>query len=221
MIRFKQLFKESFYSLGRLFFPPNCLHCFLTCEKDSYLFCPQCLGDFQSIDPLDRCPKCFKTECLGNRGRDCTLTFHKGVKRGAVFERKPAVSTLQRGFSSSRSFYIARSIAAWMFLQWERLKWPSPDAIVPFPSPGFSFFGKEKSRTYLVAQQLSILMKCPLQKVLHQRGDQIELFPNKSNLFNQILLVAAIAHQEEELFACIDPLFEGYPRKIYFLTFSM
>lgn len=106
-------------------FPPLCEICHTPSARE--LLCKNCWGFCAPLDPRERCVHCFgdlDAEVICGRCRKEPLISHP---HAFVFE-----SCHQTRRICKEAQEKPLGVAAFAFYQWERLNWPTPDAILPF-----------------------------------------------------------------------------------------
>ena len=179
-------------------FPPLCKGC----DEDSStgLLCPSCWELCSLPDPAYRCSHCFhevQSEGLCNVCRfEPSLFFPSAF----VFEPSPPAYQLCKEGKEA-----PEAMAAFLFVQWERLHWPFPDVVVPLPGAKelakvFSFW---LNSSYMpVLSYCNGLWECSVEALEEDLivlilGDKVSL---------DLLKEAALA------------LNQSFPKKIYALT---
>ncbi len=184
-----------------LFFPPLCA----LCKKAGCpnRLCPECWEQCAPVDPRCRCRHCF----TGMEQEDSVC---------AVCQRKP-----QRLFPSAflfaaeqPLFWLSReenisseSLAAFVVVQWERLGWPMPDAIVPF------------HKMDAIADLLSSWLHVPYLPLLRKKKGEWRC---EAELIEEgkTLLVLAKSGSEKSLDQAASALYETSPKKVYVLSLA-
>ncbi len=184
-------------SFIRFIYSPYCVGC----EEPSEMqfLCPECWKNSDPIDPVDRCRHCF--EELGEKG-DLCLQCRKGailpIQRAYLFD--PESPLLLLGMDNFMGW------AAFALLQWVRLDWMIPGAIVPMPDP----------ISIGVASQIAQMMDFPLvralSRALEYREDRLEE--------GQIILLLDGGNPISSLQKATLSLFRTFPKKIYLLSLS-
>lgn len=218
--------------LTDLLFPPLCLHCD---EETPYLLCSGCAAYFELIDPWTRCSFCFSE----NDGRcpcpECIRKKRWQMKIASALDYLPPVQTVVKRMKYGRMPYLAKTAGAFMFMQFERLGWETPDFIVPVPrrlwfqgtnhaallATAFARLVKGKVHS-CVGRGIGDLSQARLNREqresLHEgsfylkRGARIE--------GKTLLLIDDVMTTGTTLRHTAEALKEGFPEKIYALTFA-
>ncbi len=217
-------------------YPPLCLHCQERVEHRKRLFCKGCAAFFELIDPKSRCPYCFGEE-VASHGGPCSECIRKRrftVKMASALDYMGPISTLVKQMKYGRMPYLAKTASAFMLAQYERLKWPHPDLIIPVPRRHW-FQGMNHAE--LLAQQLAKRLNSQCQPLIKRRaGDlsqarltqaQREALPSsgfylkKESILDEktILLVDDVITTGTTLRRCAEALSETFPAKV--LAFSL
>lgn len=109
--------------------------------------------------------------------------------------------------------YLAKTAAAFMLVQFERLGWQRPDLIVPVPRRSW-FQGTH--HVTLLAKAFAGLLDLPVcQAVGPFMLKKLRTMEDKV-----VLLIDDVLSTEMRLSPTIEVLKEGMPKKIYALTFA-
>ncbi|NGX41294.1 MAG: hypothetical protein KR126chlam4_01133 [Candidatus Anoxychlamydiales bacterium] len=130
----KNILKSSLSNILNLFYPHLCLHCSSKLEKNYFYFCKICLFDFSYL------------ECKHN------------ISTFAVFENIGAIKTLLKELKTQKILSITKIAAAFIVIQYFRLKWPMPDVIYLMNNPLI------KNHQYYLSKEVSLFLKKPLKK---------------------------------------------------------
>ncbi len=231
--------KKVIKAFTSFLFPPLCLHCQSALSATSPFFCPACLPFFELIDPEQRCTRCFKALEKKALCTSCRLEKRGHVVMGAAFEYQGPTATLVKLLKGGNAPYLAKTAAAWLTLQFERLGWPHPDAIVPVPAPWLKSVWRGKDHAAFIAQELSGFLKVPLIQPLWRKSGDIpqgkrnqeqrllltaESFQLKrtAKLADKTLLIVDDVMTTGTTLRCMsEVLMQGFPRKLYALTLCM
>lgn len=164
------------------------------------------------IDPRERCPFCFRETC----GCIDLLRYHfDGV--AACFDNYGPPQTLLKRVQTGKRSYLAKILASFILVQWERMGWPVPDYIVPVPTKPFHTPFNIKEITYYVAHMLHLPKRSILKRsLLKDRG----LFKTRGNLENKtLLLIQGTLSPVETIDEMGKALLEKTPKAIYLHAF--
>ncbi len=218
--------------LLNLLFPPVCLHCK---AYTSSLFCSGCAAYFELIDPLTRCPYCFAE----NDGRrpcpDCVRKKRWYIRIASAIDYLGPTQTLVKKLKYGRMPFLAKTAAAFMLMQHERLGWERPDVIVPVPrrlwfqgtnhaaliAQGLADHFKVKMRP-LVVREAGDFSQARLTKVQRERLISAHFFLKKKEGVSgkRVLLVDDVMTTGTTLLHTAEALREGIPKEIYALTLA-
>ncbi|MCE5295326.1 MAG: hypothetical protein LLF94_12040 [Chlamydiales bacterium] len=152
------LLLESFSSL---LFPSLCIHCSGDLEDSLRLLCRTCMTQIECIDPHNRCPTCFLEDCI------CHKTGKRSYNRLACcFEYEGPQKSLLIALKYQDRPYLAKSLAAFMFLQHEILGWQAPDVITYIPQSFLRATLRGYNQSELLAKHLADLMQKPVLPLL-------------------------------------------------------
>ena len=204
--------------LKRFVFPSLCLHC-----KEGtadQILCAGCLSLLDFLPP--------ETSEKG--------AGHKLEIRSA-FERRGPAKDLMVHFRSHYSQGLAKTLAAFMVVQWDHLKWPLPDLIVPVAQSPLHRLARGYSASLLLSEEVGALLGRPVQQLLKRRiadfsqeGLSVEQrrllnkgafrWKKRQDLSGKIVLLIDDFHVTgTTLRRAAEVLQEGFPKKIYALTF--
>ena len=218
-----------------LIFPPLCLSCGEKVQKQE--LCPQCLEQLQLIDPQARCVVCFAD--LDGRSRKCETCAIKGFRCAAAFDYFGPASALIRELKYRGRVGLAASMASYMALQFFRLEWPQPDLIVPVPLSFAHYLTRGYNQSLLLSRELGKLLNCPVVDLLKRSSESFsqsgldkehrlqlsaEAFSWNKPLDctdKTLLLIDDVTTTKTTLSHCITRLQEGFPRRLFALTFCI
>jgi len=179
-------------------FPPLCEVCKERCH--TRFFCADCWNICALVDPLHRCRHCFQEIEEGTLCRICQRDPWLPFPFAYVFE------------SSAQAYRLCRegkehpdAMTAFMVVQWEKLRWPIPDVVVPLP--GARCFAKSFS-SWLETSYAPVLSRC-----LDQWDCDVEALQE-----DQTLLLLGEKVSRSMLQGAIEALSEAFPKKIYVLS---
>lgn len=176
-----------------LIFPPLCLNCKeYTREK---FFCLNCWESCALPDPTEHCRYCF--EPLNSRIDICIQCRNSRklpLVRGFVFDKDSPAHLM--------GTQKPETLAAFAFIQWARLNWHQPDAIIPMPG------------AIRIAQELSKYIDAPFIPALNRyseyREDRLEE--------DQTLLIFDIDSPFVDLEKSTSSIKKALPKKVYLLS---
>jgi len=146
-----------------------------------------------------------------------------------------AVSSLVKKLKGGQMPYLAKTGAAFMFAQFSRLTWPSPHLIVPVPSR-YRFQGM--NHAHLLAESFAKSLGLRSSSIIKrkagdfsqarfakQQREQLSsasfyLIKNAQVEDKIILLVDDVITTGTTLRCCAETLADGFPAKIYALSFA-
>lgn len=92
------------------------------------------------------------------------------TRMGAVFDYQGPAATLVKNLKYANQPYLARGMAAYLMLQFDRLQWPLPDAIVPVPISLTRWLGRGYNQSTLLAQELSRYLHRPVWHAIKRKS---------------------------------------------------
>lgn len=135
-------------------YPPICLCCKSIMSPSFKTLCQNCFESLQLLSTFRRCRRCF--HALDERNHRCQ---HSALKSQATcFEDSPACRAL---LSSSGS-----ATAPFILMQWNELRWPLPDLIIPTPGDWFSRSNDRWTVRKEIAQSVANLLNRPYSPCL-------------------------------------------------------
>ncbi|MBA3956954.1 MAG: ComF family protein [Parachlamydiaceae bacterium] len=226
-------------SLLNFVYPPFCLHCQEALHATHSLLCATCLEQLDLIDSSTRCPLCFSTDfnpvnllCF-----DCKHTPSPFNGVAAAFDYIGPAATLIKQLKYSDKPFLADGCGAYLAAQFLQLDWPMPDIIVPVPIPLTRLLTRGYNQSALLAENVATLLQRPTVHALSRSsgdysqagltrkqrltldGKGITLRSNASIQDKIILLIDDVWTTGSTMRMCSEALSEGYPSKIYCLTF--
>jgi competence protein ComFC len=157
------------------------------------------------------------------------------LKIASTFDYLGAVSSLVKKLKYGRMPYLAKTGAAFMAVQFFRLKWPTPDLIIPVPRRRW-FQGMNHAS--LLAHSLAKILEIECAPLLKRKGGDFsqarlskiqreELLPANFYLTRNakiedkiILLVDDVTTTGTTLRHSAEALDAAFPAKIYALTLA-
>lgn len=242
-MKFKDQLKSLWDAITRsathLLYPAKCLHCHILLPPDSQVLCSGCASLLQLIDPMERCSTCFNPltepnqsichECLQYR------SFYKHM--GSVFDYEGPAASLVRRLKYGNQPYLAWGMAAFLVIQFDRLKWPMPDVLVPVPLSFTHWLERGYNQSTLLAEEMGRLINRPVWHALKRRngdfsqaaltleqrkaldGSRFKL-KSKYPLQDKVLLVIDdVLTSGSTLQRCAETLSKKGPASLYALTF--
>lgn len=234
---FPRLLKQS---ILHFLYPHQCVNCReLVYDYPQKIFCPSCTILLELLDPNDRCPTCFSNDYHVHLKR-CAKCKHGSVSFSAlasVFEYQGPPSALIKRLKYGNQMFLAKGAAAFMVAKLMNLDWPKPDALVPVPLPFTRWLQRGYNQSLLLAEEMGLMMDVPVWDILKRRSgdysqaglslEQRKLLQNnkfelkkKNKIADKtILLIDDVMTTGSTLKRCAETLAEGYPAKMYALTF--
>lgn len=218
-------------SFSSFLYPPLCLHCREVTGSPRDLLCSHCLSLLDLLNPTERCRTCFSTE-----SSYCSLCAKQSLhldQVGAPFDYEGPAASLIKSFKYGGRVYLASGIAAYMAAQYVRLDWPLPNRIVPVPIAFNHWLQRGFDQTAILAEQLSILLGCPVDHRLYRKsgdysqaglssaqraqleGGSIGLKKGSMMKGETVLLLDDVMTTGSTLRRCAEVLLEAQPRKLF------
>lgn len=154
-------------SVSSLLFPSHCIHCKGELPLSIHHLCPSCLELLELIDPLSRCAICFSKSCI------CKKEPIIADRQAFCFDYEGPAKSLLVAFKYGDKPYLAKSLAAFMLFQYERLGWQFPDAITYIPQSFLRATIRGYNQSALLAKELAKLMNRPLFDLLKRSNFNI------------------------------------------------
>ena len=211
-------------SLFHLVYPSLCGCCHDLLESRHKILCPSCSSQLALIDAEERCIKCF-AECQSFSGvcKQCQKRPASYLKLAACFDHYGPAAALVHVLKDRPLLKMA--LSSWMALQIEKLNWPLPDLIIPFPQSFISRFHEGYNRSQFLAEGLGELFKIPVQNLLSRKSSpELENFCLKKSAQLSdltILLVAESLYSRAAIDGCAKVIREGFPKAIYVLGLTL
>lgn len=164
-----------------LIYPPLCLSCKERCSTKH--LCAACWELSAPLDPAERCRHCFGEKegiC-----KECRPAPALPIPRASVFDARAPIRLLREPDWDA--------LAGFAYIQWARLDWPHPDALIPL---------KDRA-SFLFARALGRLIQAPLAKEANE-GQILYLLDAGNPL--ETLRQAALDHSE------------SFPRKMFLFS---
>lgn len=206
--------------LKRFVYPSQCLHCKEGTEGQ--ILCVGCLTLLDFLPPSHFDQRAHK--------------IHK-IETASAFERRGPATDMVRDFRSHGGRGLAKTMAAFMVVQWGHLHWPLPDLIVPVAQSLVHCLVRGFSTSLLLSEEVGALLNRPVKRLLKRRiadFSQEGLSVEQRRLLNKgafswrkredisgktVFLVDDLHVTGTTLRRCAEVLQEGFPKKIYALTF--
>jgi len=198
----------------KILFPPICLHCYEEASVKHPQLCSSCLKYLVPIDPQERCPICFWPNCSGCEG----VKYHFDEVASAFENYGPPLSLL-RHVQSHKKSYMARLLASFILVQWEKLRWPIPDYIVPVPNNPILTSFSIKEITHYVGYMLHLPIRRLIRKNLIQENEPYKVTKRPSITDKTLLLIQDKMSHPRDLEYLSKPLLAQTPKAIYLLAF--
>ncbi len=222
-----------------LIYPPLCLHCNESLDKECTFFCKSCMFLFEKIDPTTRCPFCFTHDFIPSDKccSACKKRPRKIKHMASVFDYEGPSATLVKQLKYGGQSYLAKGAGALMVMQFLALNWPMPDFIIPMPMSRLRKMERGYNQSELLAESISKVLQRPVCKALKRRsGDFSQAGLNhhqRLNLKNDsffvrngdelhdkiVLLIDDVMTTGSSLNCCAEALDPAFPQDIYALTF--
>ncbi|MES2199581.1 MAG: double zinc ribbon domain-containing protein [Chlamydiota bacterium] len=169
-------------SIASFIFPSHCIHCDEKIESRKFL-CSSCADQLEFIDAT-------------------------GVRKSATLEPLGSALSFRQAAKGPLAEEVAKTISAYMVIQWQRLKWPLPDIIIPSPKDPFNL---------LLSKHLSIFLGVSTLQALKFSGFFSPRYQWKATpyLSDQRLLVIDILMPDLKELAILE---EACPKEIFYLS---
>ncbi len=234
--RIWQALKESTL---HLIYPMKCLHCQILLPPHSPVLCSICASLLEPIDPEERCPVCFNPmrEDHSLPCQECLHHLSFIDKIGAVFDYHGPAATLVKHLKYANQPDLARGMAAFLIIQFHRLQWPLPDAIIPVPLSFMHWLGRGYNQSALLAKEISQILHLPVWHALKRRNgdysqaaltlEQRKILDSQRFKLNTsyplqnkvLLIIDDVVTSGSTLQCCAEVLRSKNPAALYALTF--
>ncbi len=235
----RPLMNLLFKSIVDLIYPPLCIHCDESLDRDDSLFCKSCLELLSLIVPEERCPYCFSVDFNAETEKCCQWCLeHPPLfeRMGAAFDYEGVAASLIKQMKYGGQPFLAKGAAAYLVAQFVRLDWPMPDCIVPMPMAPLRRLERGYNQSLLLAESVGAFLNRPVLDVLKKRSGEFsqaglnyqqrlqlskESFSVKDGfkLHDQcVLLIDDVMTTGSSLNCCARALEALYPEKLYALT---
>lgn len=233
--KFFSSLKNSFL---HLVYPHQCLHCQEMLDPNEPLFCYSCSCLLEWINPEERCSRCFSADHTFSRNssKHCLQKTALIYRQAAALEYIGPAATLVKQLKYGNRPYLARGGSALLFAQFDRLKWPLPDAIIPVPLSLTHWLQRGYNQSALLAENMANFLNIPVWDVLKRKsgdysqaglnleqrkrldGKHFKLKSGYSLEDKVLLLVDDVMTSGSTLNRCAEALAEGVSARIYALT---
>lgn len=236
---FFEIIKKVPKSISYLLFPPLCIHCQLSLDDGSPVFCHTCLQQLELINPDQRCPYCFSFDfdpSIESCCRDCRNKNHSLHRMASAFDYEGPAATLIKQMKYHGQTYLAEGAGAFLVAQFVRLNWPLPDLIIPMPMATLRRIERGFNQSQLLADEVARILDRPLLDILRRKSgdfsqaglnydqrlqlrDDAFRVKTKENLKDKIiLLIDDVMTTGSTLTRCGDAIMAHYPAQVYGLT---
>jgi ComF family protein len=179
-------------------FPRLCLYCSSPLAEKQKLLCSLCLGLLELLDSQKHCAGCLKegpSWC-----HECHEKCPSYDFASACFDYSGPIQAVIKEFKYNDAPYLAKSLASFLFLQFDAAGWPCPEYITFVPQTLVKRFWRGYNQSELLAKELGKLMNRDVRKLITKRLSGLP----------QSLLEKNDRKGHEEPFFCINPqLVEG------------
>jgi len=228
-----------FKSVVDLIYPPLCLHCDESLDKEDSLFCKDCLKLLSLIDHEERCPYCFSADFDVENTKCCKKCLENPpllTRMGAAFDYEGVAASLIKQLKYGGQPFLAKGAAAYLVAQFIHLDWPMPDCIVPMPMATLRRIERGYNQSLLLAESVGALLNRPVFDVLKRKSGEfsqaglnhkqrLELTSKSFSIKEEvklhdqcILLIDDVMTTGSSLNSCAHALQSLYPQTIYSLT---
>ena len=221
-------------------FPSLCCYCKEIFIDGQSLFCRSCSELVELIAPEERCSFCFSEE-PSRAGKPCKYCLSQsklfnGIATAVDYEG-PVRDVVWRLKYGGQAF-LAKSIAACMYLQWQRLNWPAPQLVIPVPMPLSRLIFRGYNQSELIAKEFAEYFNVPVLRALKRlsfgysqaaltRDQRLDLSRTQFLLRKQdqvedkvVFIVDDVMTTGATLGCCGEALAELYPLQMYGLSFA-
>lgn len=231
------MFQQFFHSILDFIYPKHCLHCGLKILPSSSLLCEGCSTLLTFLNPERRCPTCFFiSNSQGHTCRRCRDDSSFYYRKAAAFEYAGPAASLIKKLKYENEPYLVKYAGAFLAMQWERLAWPVPDAIVPVPLPFNRKIVRGYNQTELLAKELGKILQVPVWNILGRKSgefsqaalnlEQRKLVKKESFFLKKgysltdktLLVIDDVMTTGSTLKKCSEVLIEGCPSQLFALT---
>jgi competence protein ComFC len=218
-------------------FPPFCWECQVSLENTKNRFCKECSSLLYLLNIEGRCQGCFQIGCVPSK----CLGYMWGCSGVAsALEYNGPIMTLIKKFKYEKQFFLAKSLASWLVLQFNQLNWPDPDYVIPVPQGWLRRLERGYNQSALLAKEfVSILNIGKVSSVLSysspyhnhsgtSRSQRMSQINNKIKIKKttreiegkRVLLIDDVRSTGETVQSSVEALWGLFPSEIYVLTLS-
>ncbi len=234
------LLKKLKNSLLHLVYPLHCLHCDELIIDDQSVFCKSCTSLLELIDPEERCPFCFGLNDA-IKAKHCSYCAKKDYQLfyrvGSAFEYRGPAASLIKKLKYANQPYLASGAGAFLAIQFDRLQWPLPDAIIPVPLSFTHWVERGYNQSELLAKSMAHFLQVPVWNAIRRhsgdysqagltlsqrkslKGKYFKLKETYSLHDKTLLIIDDVMTTGSTLQKCAEVLLEGYPASLYAMTF--
>ncbi len=203
-------------------YPPNCLACGGACRIPEHRLCESCVSLLELVNPLERCRRCF-SPIDSLKCRFCAKVAHPFSGVASAFEFKGPPSMLVNHLKNQRQHYLAKSLAAFLIMQFLRLDWPLPDAVISVPIPFVHRLFHGAGPGALIGREVAHFLRRPfidgIKCVVDRHSSfRFSLKPSLEIQDKTLLLIDDVIKPGEAIFSCGEKLLEGFPKCLYGLA---
>lgn len=201
----------------------------------SHLFCKGCASFFELIDPMSRCPYCFRENDGKRPCPECIRKKRWGLKMGAALDYVGPVMTLVKKLKYGKIPYLAKTASAFMTAQFFQLEWPIPDVIIPVPRRHWflgvnhaALLAKKLANSLsttsveLIKRRVGDLSQARLSKEQREALAVTSFYLKKETYLNEksVLIVDDVITTGTTMHRCIEVISGAFPKKIYALSLA-
>ena len=217
-----------------LLYPPLCIHCRSPLHPESNILCTPCLELLELISIGERCRYCFSPlPCSA-----CRFSERPFVGLAAALAYMGPAQSMIRLLKYGGQSCLSRAMAPYLALQFLRLRWPIPDAVIPMPVSFMHRLERGYNQSALLAEELALLLDVPCVYPLKRKSgdysqtglayrERIRLSRSsfsvrrKELVFGKsLLLVDDVMTTSTTMRCAAESLSEELPRALYGITFA-
>ncbi len=205
---------------------------------ETLVVCEACASLLELIDPDERCRVCFNPLSSQEWRCQTCLQYPSAFDRmGAAFDYAGPAASLVKRLKYGQQPYLAKGMAAFLVAQWDRLRWPLPDVLVPVPISWTHWLERGYNQSALLAEEMGKLLERPVWHVLKRRsgdysqaaltleqrqllGHQRFTLKKKYDLQDKtVFMIDDVMTTGSTLQRCAEVLSVGGPKALYAMTF--